>query len=237
MRGAEIEVWCDHHVPFLNPFSVAELDKGHAYPLFEGGATSSGPGSGVSDPASGDRGAAASSENAGSGVSDPASGVKDGDPASGGDIESEISDLAFVRDPSDVPNADGAAARAPSDDILDRIDADGSGDSVPAPPAPHPVGRSVIDTDHLLTHKPARKDGQACMAGKAKHKQCRRKVNPTPTKFKKFGEMVTMDHIVARGRSASFAGHEAALVVYDLGTSFKMTYPHAPKTTPPLNYH
>ena len=51
---------------------------------------------------------------------------------------------------------------------------------------------------HLLTHKPALPACPTCIGAKMKRVQCRKKHMPLSTKYKKFGELVTMDYVEAR---------------------------------------
>ena len=58
-----------------------------------------------------------------------------------------------------------------------------------------------------------------------KRAQCRRKFFPTASKYKKFGELVTMDYMEARRTSQSSEQHQCLLTVYDLGTRYLSVYP------------
>ena len=58
-----------------------------------------------------------------------------------------------------------------------------------------------------------------------KRAQCRRKFKPTITKYKKFGELATMDYMEARRASQSAERHQCILTVFDIGTKYLTAYP------------
>ena len=58
-----------------------------------------------------------------------------------------------------------------------------------------------------------------------KRVQCRRKHFPLTSKYKKFGELVTMDYMEARKASQSSERHSCLLTVFDLGTKYLSVYP------------
>ena len=82
-----------------------------------------------------------------------------------------------------------------------------------------------VPEEHLLTHMPKRDDCETCQIAKAQHRQCRRvrdhhRVRDYPEPMK-FGDLITMDHIVTLSPgAASNEGHADALTVKDLATGW-----------------
>ena len=93
------------------------------------------------------------------------------------------------------------------------------------------------ETEHLLTHKPKMAGCPACSIGKTKHKRDERKHTPQSTKYKGFGDLITLDHIDARGASGSAMGHIGIFSILAVATGYKMAYPVRSKSEEETTYN
>ena len=159
----------------------------------------------------------------------------------GTDVESSSS--------SDLSEDDGSpskkeeeAAKLFGDDDEDEVDAESMEVNVSKHNIEEPIPKGVegrlnlenqsLSVSHLMTHLPKNPHCAACQRAKREFKPARRKPpDKVPEEKKKFGRLVTMDHLICRGDSDKGIDQETVgLIVNDHDTKWIACYPSTSNT-------
>jgi hypothetical protein len=104
-------------------------------------------------------------------------------------------------------------------------------------------GQISLATQHFLCHFPKDPSCEICQRAKATNRPARRKLDPAATSEspedlaveklepKKFGDLITADHIILRERQASRSGDTAAMICLDVATQALGVYPMVTNST------
>ena len=131
----------------------------------------------------------------------------------------------------DAPIMSITSFTRPADDPEPEPDSDRE-EAEPIPSSEERLRQEAASKQHQFTHRPKNPFCKVCQKAKMLAPQARKKGGSTTIHSKKFGDHITIDHIITKDlRDHGFEGEKVAFVVKDVYSKFRYVYPSETKSS------